>query len=76
MVNDKCFLAGRQMREQKMSQANYSSDEWLQVMQEEEECVGSIISAVPAVTRLGSRTTSPYCCTGIVTAFIRWLNFL
>lgn len=40
MINDKCFLAGRQMREQKMSQANYSSAEWLQVMQkEEEECV-------------------------------------
>lgn len=60
-----------------MSQANYSSGEWLQVMQEEEEeCVGSIISAVPAVTRPGNRTTSPRCCTGIMTVLIRWLNFL
>lgn len=60
MINDKCFLAGRQMREQKMSQANYSSGKWPQVMQEEEEYIGSIISAVPAVAWLGSRTTSPH----------------
>lgn len=60
MINDKCFLAGGQTREQKISQANYSSGEWLQVTQEEEESVGSIISAVPAVTWLGSRTTSPH----------------